>query len=81
MGLSKPSRMAANCQNSLRIKVDEKSILTSVIYASSNAWQCLAMLCNSWQFLAILGNAWHKVTYPRSWNKFTFILVNLDILL
>ena len=30
MGLTKPNRMATNCQNSLRIKFDEKLILSSV---------------------------------------------------
>ena len=32
MGLTKPNRMTTNCQNSLRIKFDEKLILNSVKY-------------------------------------------------
>ena len=27
------------------------------------------------QFLACLANAWHGITFSRSWNEFTFILV------
>ena len=43
-----------------------------------NAQQCLKMLSNAWQCLVY---SWPGITFSRSWNEFTFILVCFNILL
>ena len=61
-------------------KVENLLDLSNFSYVLVNAWQFLAMVNNTLQYLAMLDhylyNAWHGVTYSRSWNEFTFILVD-----
>ena len=60
-------------------KVETLFDFSNSSYVLVNAWQFLAMVDNALHYLVMLDHflccAWHGVTYSRSWNEFTFILV------